>query len=159
MVARGRIYGHDVYWDAESECYRWSDDEQPAGKHWGGEDRPCPQCEQPPTPEGYDACLGYIHGVYSACCGHGRETGSIHWGPSVGKTVLLHQRETAGLTLREVAPKVGISISYLSVLERGENGDISLRLARRIADFYGVSVDCVFPREETARRTAREKVA
>lgn len=34
---------------------------------------PCARCKQPPTPEGYDACLGYIPGAISACCGHGVE--------------------------------------------------------------------------------------
>lgn len=33
--------------------------------------RPCPKCDRPPTPEGYDACLGLIPGATSACCGHG----------------------------------------------------------------------------------------
>ena len=33
--------------------------------------RPCIRCGKMPTPEGYDACLGYIPGVISACCGHG----------------------------------------------------------------------------------------
>lgn len=34
-------------------------------------ERLCVKCGQPPTSEGYDACLGYIEGVKSACCGHG----------------------------------------------------------------------------------------
>jgi hypothetical protein len=34
-------------------------------------DRACPRCGKPPTPEGYDACLGHIEGATSACCGHG----------------------------------------------------------------------------------------
>lgn len=33
--------------------------------------RECVRCGKIPTPEGYDACLGYIEGVTSACCGHG----------------------------------------------------------------------------------------
>jgi hypothetical protein len=33
-------------------------------------ERPCAHCGRPPTPEGYDACLGHIPGAYSACCGH-----------------------------------------------------------------------------------------
>jgi len=37
------------------------------------EDRPCARCGKPPTEEGYDACLGHIDGVTSACCGHGKE--------------------------------------------------------------------------------------
>ena len=35
------------------------------------EERPCTRCGRMPTPEGYDACLGYIEGAASACCGHG----------------------------------------------------------------------------------------
>ena len=35
--------------------------------------KPCARCKQPPTPEGYDACLGYMSGAISACCGHGVE--------------------------------------------------------------------------------------
>lgn len=34
-------------------------------------DRVCARCNRPPTPEGYDACIGYLPGCYSACCGHG----------------------------------------------------------------------------------------
>jgi len=33
--------------------------------------RPCKRCGRFPTMEGYDACLGYIPGIVSACCGHG----------------------------------------------------------------------------------------
>ncbi len=47
-------------------------------KRWEFEDgvptddnRPCIRCNKPPTEEGYDACLGYLPGVFSACCGHG----------------------------------------------------------------------------------------
>ena len=35
------------------------------------EERPCARCGKMPTSEGYDACLGYIEGATSACCGHG----------------------------------------------------------------------------------------
>jgi hypothetical protein len=34
-------------------------------------ERSCKRCGRKPTKEGYDACLGYIEGVESACCGHG----------------------------------------------------------------------------------------
>ena len=33
--------------------------------------RPCKHCGCPPTKEGYDACMGYIKGAVSVCCGHG----------------------------------------------------------------------------------------
>ena len=35
------------------------------------DDRPCKKCGKYPTKEGYDACLGFIKGTKSACCGHG----------------------------------------------------------------------------------------
>jgi len=35
--------------------------------------RPCVRCQRAPTAEGFDACLGYIPGATSACCGHGKE--------------------------------------------------------------------------------------
>ena len=41
------------------------------------EERPCAKCGRPPTPEGHDACLGYIEGAVAACCGHGVEDGYI----------------------------------------------------------------------------------
>jgi len=33
--------------------------------------RPCSKCNRLPTKEGYDACLKYVKGIQSACCGHG----------------------------------------------------------------------------------------
>jgi hypothetical protein len=35
--------------------------------------RVCKRCKCNPTLEGYDACLGHIDGIISACCGHGVE--------------------------------------------------------------------------------------
>ena len=35
--------------------------------------RPCKRCNQFPTPEGHDYCLGFMLNVKSACCGHGVE--------------------------------------------------------------------------------------
>lgn len=34
-------------------------------------ERPCKKCGKLPTKEGYDACLGFVPGATSACCGHG----------------------------------------------------------------------------------------
>lgn len=34
-------------------------------------DRPCARCGKPPTQDGHDACIGFIQGAKSACCGHG----------------------------------------------------------------------------------------
>lgn len=41
------------------------------------EERPCVRCGRMPTPEGYDACLGFIPGATSACCGHGVQEGYV----------------------------------------------------------------------------------
>lgn len=41
--------------------------------------RPCPLCSKIPTKEGYDACLGYICGAKSACCGHGVTSGYVSY--------------------------------------------------------------------------------
>lgn len=50
--------------------------------HWVYEDygkpitgkRACRHCEQKPTSKGYDACIGYVAGATSICCGHGVES-------------------------------------------------------------------------------------
>ena len=35
--------------------------------------RPCKKCGRKPTKEGYDACLGKLNNIKSACCGHGTD--------------------------------------------------------------------------------------
>lgn len=35
--------------------------------------KPCPKCNEMPTKEGYDHCLGFIEGAKAACCGHGSD--------------------------------------------------------------------------------------
>jgi hypothetical protein len=39
--------------------------------------RPCNKCGRYPDSKGYDACLGYVKGATSACCGHGAEPGYV----------------------------------------------------------------------------------
>jgi hypothetical protein len=41
------------------------------------EERPCTRCGRMPNKDGSDACLGYIEGATSGCCGHGKENGYI----------------------------------------------------------------------------------
>lgn len=60
--------GHLVYWDKKARKWRYADTGEIAE-----DKRVCIRCGELPTPEGYDACLGYIPGVNSACCGHGVE--------------------------------------------------------------------------------------
>lgn len=52
--------------------WRYKDTGEPLG-----DTRPCKRCGVPPTPEGYDACSGYIPGAISACCGHGVDDGLL----------------------------------------------------------------------------------
>ena len=68
------LRGHKAYYDGQSWKYR--DTGEPVNRA-GQEDRPCARCGRPPTPEGYDACLGEIKGAVAACCGHGVEEGYI----------------------------------------------------------------------------------
>ena len=54
-------------WRPKDGDWTYDDTGEPVGKG----DRPCARCGRPPTPEGYDACLGHVPGAISACCGHG----------------------------------------------------------------------------------------
>ncbi len=66
-MIRSYSRGHEiVFWH---NAWVWADTLQPIKNN----DRPCKRCARMPTPEGYDACLGYMPGVVSACCGHGVE--------------------------------------------------------------------------------------
>jgi len=65
MSATSHSRGHKIYYDGKA--WRYSDNENLL-QH---EARPCIRCGKHPTKEGYDACIGYIEGKDSACCGHG----------------------------------------------------------------------------------------
>ena len=58
--------GHLIEYDFNEKQWFYVDDNSPITV-----ERPCKRCEMMPTQEGYDACLGYIPKVESACCGHG----------------------------------------------------------------------------------------
>jgi len=58
--------GWKIFWDFAKQKWFYAD----TGKSADIE-RSCKRCGKFPTPEGHDACLGYIKGVESACCGHG----------------------------------------------------------------------------------------
>jgi HTH-type transcriptional regulator, competence development regulator len=49
-------------------------------------------------------------------------------------------RESRGLTLRQVEEQVRVSNAYLSQLERGDRGIPNLRILRKLAEAYGISV-------------------
>ena len=56
--------GWEIYFDGKD--WRYSDNGE-----LDDDSRQCKRCGRKPTKEGYDACLGYIEGAKSACCGHG----------------------------------------------------------------------------------------
>lgn len=60
--------GEDVI--DNDEIYKLADNEK---KELLKKIRPCKKCKCYPDENGYDACLGYIEGAKSACCGHGIE--------------------------------------------------------------------------------------
>ena len=63
-MVRTNLRGWEIYYDGEQ--WRYTDNNELID-----EMRPCKRCGKAPTKEGYDACLGHIEGVKSACCGHG----------------------------------------------------------------------------------------
>ncbi|MNH66503.1 hypothetical protein D3C73_185340 [compost metagenome] len=65
--------GHPIKY--ENQAWLYIDSNEPISTK-----RCCVKCSKPPTPEGFDPCLGYIEGAISACCGHGVEEGFIMYG-------------------------------------------------------------------------------
>lgn len=64
MTVKSRLRGHEIEWC--NGRWHYSDTGEVADH-----DRPCIRCGEMPTPEGYDACLGFVPGAEYACCGHG----------------------------------------------------------------------------------------
>jgi HTH-type transcriptional regulator, competence development regulator len=71
-------------------------------------------------------------------------------------------RKQAGLTLREIEERTGISNSYLSQLENGYIDQPSPRNLQKLAEVYGISYEHLMtqagyltPREETAAGSPR----
>lgn len=66
MVVKSHSRGHEIIF--KNNTWIYSDTLSPIEEY-----RPCKKCGKTPTVEGYDACLGYVEGATSACCGHGIE--------------------------------------------------------------------------------------
>lgn len=66
MGATTYLRGHLIEYCNDRWLY--ADDKSPTSI-----ERPCIRCGKMPTPEGYDACLGYIPNAWSVCCGHEME--------------------------------------------------------------------------------------
>ena len=63
-MVKTNLRGWEIYYNGKQ--WKYTDNDEPLD-----EMRPCKRCGRVPTKEGYDACLGYIEGAKSACCGHG----------------------------------------------------------------------------------------
>jgi len=66
MAVSSYTHGWKIIWDFVKRAWFYADTGKSADIV-----RPCKRCERLPTSKGYDACLGYIKEVESACCGHG----------------------------------------------------------------------------------------
>ncbi|WP_252178382.1 helix-turn-helix transcriptional regulator [Endozoicomonas sp. 4G] len=60
-----------------------------------------------------------------------------------GMNGLRHQRTSRGLLLKDAAESLGTDPGNLSRIESGKQAP-SLRLARKIATFYGITLEQVF---------------
>lgn len=65
MSVTSFLRGHPIFF-AGGKWYYADTREQTAGN-----ERPCGHCGKESTTEGHDGCLGTLHGVMNACCGHG----------------------------------------------------------------------------------------
>lgn len=63
-MVTGYCRGHKIIFI--NNDWKWADTMQSIDN-----ERPCVRCNKPPTPEGYDACIGFVPGKTSMCCGHG----------------------------------------------------------------------------------------
>jgi putative transcriptional regulator len=63
--------------------------------------------------------------------------------PTTGDTPVRVARRRLGLTLKQVAPRVGVSIGTVSQMELGDHCP-SIHTALRLARFYGMTVEDLF---------------
>lgn len=64
MTAHSLERGHRIEWRGDG--WRYADNGQPITGT-----RICVRCHRPPHSDGRDACMSFMPGVASACCGHG----------------------------------------------------------------------------------------
>ena len=76
MSAYSYWRGHRMVWDGRHWVFA-DNGKLPGDAEGNAIHSLCPRCGKPPTPEGYDACLGRIPGAVAACCGHGVEPGYV----------------------------------------------------------------------------------
>ena len=68
MSAQSFMRGNSIVWSEKRQIWLYVDTRKIAD-----DSQPCIRCNRLPTKEGFDACLGYIEDIKSACCGHGIE--------------------------------------------------------------------------------------
>jgi transcriptional regulator with XRE-family HTH domain len=61
-------------------------------------------------------------------------------------------REDRSLKLRDVEERAKVSNAYLSQVERGERGIPNIKVLRRLADAYGVTVEVLIQAAEAGAR-------
>lgn len=69
----------------------------------------------------------------------------------VWRCTLLDRRQRLNLSLRDIEGATGITSASLSTVERGS--DLTLTTARKIADFFGASVEELWPSRLEAGET------
>ncbi len=74
-----------------------------------------------------------------------RSSGFPRTGNRVGVAI-----EIAGVTQRTIARTLGMPEPYVSEVVRGRYRTITVENAHRFADFFGCTVDDLFPRREAA---------
>ena len=67
MTVRSYFQGHKVEYDIDNGEWIYSDTKENIMTI-----RSCAKCGRNPTKEGCDSCIGFLKGVKSACCGHGK---------------------------------------------------------------------------------------
>jgi DNA-binding transcriptional MerR regulator len=89
-----------------------------------------------------------------------QERGPRHATPSASSRAprtgdrLRAERRRAGLTLREAAAKAGISVSFLSAVERGVSG-VSISTLHTLVKLYGITVQSLLAEGRTSGRLVR----
>lgn len=74
----------------------------------------------------------------------------------MGVSRLQIERKRKGVTLKQMADDLFISISMLSRIERKKVKLRDMELARKIADYLDVSMDYIFPRWQLAKLLGEE---
>ena len=81
---RNHRRGHPLHLFADRR-WRWADNGRFVPSHTDrSKDRDCAACGLPPTPEGYDACIGHVPGAINACCGHRVVEPYVMWADRTG---------------------------------------------------------------------------